>query len=306
MKILKTVIDSKCLSFVPYIDGKVDFPSIISISTANHLYADILYQIQSGKLSIEEVSKEYIKNELVLPNLKRKNDCLNSLISALGLTKDDLLNYYMVSYIEVLQNQDLPTLPLESLISKTLESNLPAVQKIEILTAVETCQIPITWDGDLVFYSRASFTNKHGSTKPVGVFNNAPFENGKSYLFDESHPALAGNLNWVYKMCPDTGVIQELVVKVNNIVDFSLSETVFSCRLKEFEYLTVLNEKFHLQKDSKTPVVIINSKADSLGNEFKIRQPYSPSTLANYLYGGLKGIPLKQAPVVVNPVSVSC
>ena len=301
-KTLKTVIDSKCLTFVPYIGDKADFDSIISIPVGTHLYADILDQLQSGKLSIEEVSTEYIKHELVLPNLKRKNDCLNNLISALNLTKDDLLDYYMTSYVEALQDQELPTQPLETLISKILESNLSNVQKVEILAAVETCQIPITWDGDLVFYSRASFTKKVGSKTPEGVFNNAPFQNGKSYFFDESNPAVAGNLDWVYKMCPDTGRIQELVVKVNNIVDFSLSKTVFNCRVNEFEYLTVLDEKFN----SKAPVVIIDRKVDFLGNEFKIRQPYSPSTLANYLYG-VKGKTLQEAPpVVVSSVSVSC
>lgn len=309
MKTLNTVIDSKCLSFVPYIDGKADFDSIVSIPAGTHLYADLLNQIQSGKLLIEQVSQEYIKNELLLPNLKRKSACLDNLISALNLTKDDLLSYFMTSYVEVLQNQELPTQPLESLISKVLESNLSSVQKVEILTAVETCQIPVTWDGDLVFYSRASFTNKLGSNTPKGVFNNAPFQNGKSYFFDQSNPAIAGNLNWVYDKCSDTGVIQELVVRVNNIVDFSLSKTIFSCKLKEFEYLTVLDEKFNLQENSKTPVVIINSKTDSLGNEFKIRQPYSSSTLANYLYGAYntKTKTLKEAPaVVVSCVNTSC
>lgn len=307
MKILSTLIDSKCISFVPYVDDKVDFDSIVSIPSGTHLYADILNLVQSGKLSLEEVSKEYIKEELLLPNLKSKNSCLENLTSVLGLTKDDLLNYFMVSYVEVLQDKELPTQPLESLISKLLETNLSNVQKIEILTAVETCQIPITWDGDLVFYSRASFTNKLGSTTSTGVFNNAPFENGKSYFFDQSNPAIAGNLNWVYNVCSDTGVIQELVVGVNNILDFSLSGTVFKCRLKEFQYLTVLDEKFRLEQDSITPVVIINNRTDSLGNEFRIRQPYSPSTLVNYLYGSRGTKNLKEAPaVVLSSVTTSC
>lgn len=307
MKTLSTVMDSKCLSFVPYIDGKVDFDSIVSIPSGTHLYADILNQIHSGKLSIDEISREYIKKELLLPNLQSKSVCLDNLISALGLTKDDLLNYFMVSYVKVLQDKELPTQPLESLISKLLETNLSNVQKIEILAAVETSQIPITWDGDLVFYSRASFTKKVGSTTSTGVFNNAPFENGKSYFFDQSNPAIAGNLNWVYNVCSDTGVIQELVVGVNNILDFSLSGTVFNCRLKEFQYLTVLDEKFRLEQDSITPVVIINNRTDSLGNEFRIRQPYSPSTLVNYLYGSRGTKNLKEAPaVVLNSVTTSC
>lgn len=300
MKTLSTVIDSKCLSFIPYVDDKVDFDSIVSIPSGTHLYNDILNQIDSGKLSINEINKEYIKKEFLLPNLKRKNSCLDNLISALGLSKEDLLNYYMVHYVEVLQDQELPTQPLESLISKLLNTNLPSSQKLEILTAVDTCQIPITWDGDLVFYSRASFINKE-------VFNNAPFENGKSYYFNESNPAIAGNLGWVYNICQDTGVIQELVVGVNNIVDFSLSGTIFKCKLKEFQYLTVLSEDFRFeQEDSKTPVVIINNRTDSLGKEFKIRQPYSPSTLVNYLYGAYGNKTLKEAPAVVLRSTSSC
>lgn len=300
MKTLSTVIDSKCLSFIPYVDDKVDFDSIVSIPSGTHLYNDILNQIDSGKLSINEINKEYIKKEFLLPNLKRKNSCLDNLISALGLNKEDLLNYYMVHYVEVLQDQELPTQPLESLISKLLTTNLPSSQKLEILTAVDTCQIPITWDGDLVFYSRASFINKE-------VFNNAPFENGKSYYFNESNPAIAGNLSWVYNICQDTGVIQELVVGVNNIVDFSLSGTIFKCKLKEFQYLTVLSEDFRFeQEDSKTPVVIINNRTDSLGKEFKIRQPYSPSTLVNYLYGAYGNKTLKEAPAVVLKSTSSC
>lgn len=198
--------------------------------------------------------------------------------------KENALFNFVQSYVTLLDNNSLPTRPIELLVSKLENANMSKIEKLEILACVKNFNIPVTWTGDLVIYSRSSYTKNHGSNEIIGDFNSAPFVNGKTYYFDPHKPACAGNLDWVYKMCPDAGSILELVVKVEDIVSTNTkSEKSVELKIKEFTYLTSLKETFIKEEGSRTPIVMISNKTEFLGNSFLIRQPYNATTLVNYI-----------------------
>jgi hypothetical protein len=183
---------------------------------------------------------------------------------------------------EALVSEGLPT---KALLNFASRAPMELLQNQSLMQRVGTVDMPLTWEGDLVLYQRASwlqstnertpsFDSFRSSTKWVDSFT--PF------AIIEGEGNLASDFDWAMNQCPDTGTTYEVVVQPQPIVSMSYNRQ----RLYNVNRLTQLSDLGrHIKASQKSTVgvVEITSEITDLGGIIAVRQPFNTLTLSNYI-----------------------
>jgi len=194
---------------------------------------------------------------------------------------------------------NLPIQPLVNFWQKVREH--PDKGMIDTFCTIAGCKdIPLSWEGDLIMYTRASWVKR--SLKPIGFKYeeveawSSNFEPGKVV---KGLNLKVGSFGWANGQCPDAGNLYDVQVNPVHVIQTSINPIIVS----EFKYIS------HVREHSNAPekVCFIETQTNSLGEQLIVRQPYSAESLKAYLISTVPGankIPEKQVEVV--PVRGGC
>jgi hypothetical protein len=220
---------------------------------------------------------------------------LPSLIHKLETAKEtDFLNVTL----DKMKSMSLSGLPLITFWNKLQQNIKPSEDRFALLKAVASGDLVITWTGDLILNSRASFLPKDSASPQV---MNAVYTPNKTFN-NLSKPAIGGLIEWAANHCPDAGAIYELLVQVQHLQlpiigkQNSLSNSMLY--FTEFTYLDKL--EVYGRGVEKVEVTTNNSKYGPL----VIRKPHSLQAINEYLKTLNPGTNIVNQPEVV-PVRFS-
>jgi hypothetical protein len=167
----------------------------------------------------------------------------------------------------------MPTAPFERFVSRLSDSFFNNERNIEFIARVGTVNAPLTLDGDVVLYQRASWIRHDIATN---WSNSSTFTSGNVIKGERNQTV--GEFNWVMGCCPDAGSVFEVLVQPEHIITQNNS----SWSVSQLTQLSKLSENIFVRGRSKTAVVSFNTNcANASGNA--IRLPYSPATMSHYV-----------------------
>ena len=180
--------------------------------------------------------------------------------------------YELAERLEALESEGLPTEPFISFISRLDEETLIAgLNKIKI---VGTPELPLTWDGSVIAYQRASWvsyqTQEQRDWARAGL---RPFD------VIEGATQTVGEFSWVQSQCPDTGMTFEVIVQPQHILEFRPAVHRNTLRVSQVTMLARLGETIRDEQRAETSIVEVVSRSSEFG-PLAVRLPYSASTAA--------------------------
>lgn len=210
---------------------------------------------------------------------------------------DELIPASIGKRVRHLQNDGIPYQPLVNFWNK-LKSHPNENVRSGLAERAGSQTIPLTWDGDLVLYTRASFLpssleETFDSTNPLAFRAlqitdwSGNFEPGKLVQSSDDNFLPCGDFDWINRLCPDQGAIYDIQVQPCHVV--SLEQTAFSrtpwLAVSQFRYLSQLQERSSVPEK----VCFINVETNNLGERLVVRRPYSDESLRAYLSSLLPG-----------------
>jgi hypothetical protein len=175
--------------------------------------------------------------------------------------------------LDSLTNSGMPTAPFEKFVSRLSDSFFSEERNIQFIARVGTVDAPLTLDGDVVLYQRASWISQDITTN---WSNSSTFTSGN--VISGERNQTVGEFNWVMNTCPDAGSVFEVLVQPEHIV----TQTNSSWSVSQLTQLSKLSEEVFVRDRAETAVVSFNTNcASASGNA--IRLPYSPATMSHYV-----------------------
>jgi hypothetical protein len=193
--------------------------------------------------------------------------------------------------IKELEEQNLPFQPLINFWLK-LRNHPDSDIKEKLGELAGRPGVPLTWDGDLIFYTRASWVPPSADIEEItslkyldklklSDWSGDEFSPGKTMA--SSRPLVCGDFNWITQVCPDAGVIYD--IQVNPIHVISSFRYGMDLKVSQFTYLSQLEEKSTLSDK----IFFVKVETNTFGERLVVRKPYSPESLRNYLSTLLPG-----------------
>lgn len=168
--------------------------------------------------------------------------------------------------LEELEALEMPTEPFMNFISRLNEENIKELTGL--ISKAGTTEAPLTWDGDIVLYQRASWLETNWVDEKN--FNPGNIVQGKS---------IVGEFTQTMRQCPDTGNAYEVVVRPENIVSVHNSNMFY---VNDVMQLSKLGEYVKKEQQSEAPVVQYITQCIGEANAV-FRVPYSADTAAAYV-----------------------
>ena len=198
--------------------------------------------------------------------------------------------------IKELEEQNLPFQPLINFWLK-LRNHPDSDIKEKLGESAGRPGVPLTWDGDLIVYTRASWvcaswvspsTNIEEITSlayldklKLSDWSGGEFVPGKTVVSPTS--TRCGDFNWITKVCPDAGVIYDLQVNPLHVVN--LGRTGMELEVSQFTYLSKIEEQSVLTEK----IFFVKLETNTFGERLVVRKPFSPESLRGYLSTLLPG-----------------
>jgi hypothetical protein len=224
---------------------------------------------------VKSVYKESGLNELVFNVLK---DCLQSgnLIEI-----DDSKEYYLEQLrqkpgliksvqkrVEELTTANLPTEPFFKFLNKCPDHLL---SEIEVLTKAGTVDMPLTWEGDVVLYQRASYMRNNNTYSDWA--GESSFRMGNVLEGEQ----LVSSFDYIVsKTCCDAGPVFEVVVQPQHITSVNSNSSSF-WTVNRLTQMTRLGIKPF--RSSQADTGIVEFITNCVGSDKQaIRLPYNAGT----------------------------
>jgi hypothetical protein len=251
-KSVKYLVTDEAISFYRESDKSVRFVNKDSNGMVYELLRDCL--LTKGTLDI-------LEQDL---NLK---DCY------LSFVKDNKNLFGIGDRLQSLKDSGMPTQPFERFVSRLPESFFQQERNVQFLSRVGTVDAPLTLNGDVVMYQRASWLNDRDIT------NWSSSDSFTSGNVVSSDVLTVGEFNWVMGSCPDAGPVFEVLVQPQHILNVGHSG---GWLVQQLTQLSKLSEYLFVKDRSETAVVSFNTNcSNSSGNA--IRLPYSAATMSSYV-----------------------
>jgi hypothetical protein len=271
-------------SITVYQEGKT---WVISKSIFPLLYEQVVKSVgdinDQSLLPLNDLEAQIIKSHFPL------NDKLPDLFSYQAgnyLYKGAAVHVSLGQQVQSFIDSDLPILPILNFLDNTLAIEEDA--RLNIHELVASGNAAITYDGNIVFYTRASWSN------------GALWSMTDLALGEEVQGNLTvGLLEWTVSGCPDQGPMSEVVVRPQNIKSIEYGKA----RVSSYIYI---GGPLSMDYNPDTRLIYIQTLTNSIGEKVHVRLPYSPETLTAYLSSVAHGS--IQEPVCQQVVSqgVSC
>lgn len=199
--------------------------------------------------------------------------------------EDEVVPNSIAERIKELKKQNLPFQPLINFWLKLRKHPDEEIRE-KLGESAGSPGVPLTWDGDLVLYTRASWIPRSVSTEEITnlVYPNIQklsdwsagnFSPGKTVL--SSKPTICGDFNWITQVCPDAGVIYDIQVNPLHVVNFVRDR--IEVKVSQFTYLSQLEEKSVLTDK----IFFVKVETNTFGEKLVVRKPYSAESLREYL-----------------------
>jgi hypothetical protein len=199
--------------------------------------------------------------------------------------EDEVVPKSIAERIKELKEQNLPFQPLINFWLK-LRSHQDESIKEKLGESAGRPGVPLTWDGDLVLYTRASWVPPSAGIEEItslaylnkmklSDWSGGEFSPGKTML--SSKPMTCGDFNWITQVCPDAGVIYDIQVNPLHVVN--LIRNGMELKVSQFTYLSQLEEKSVLTDK----IFFVKIETNTFGERLVVRKPYSPESLRGYL-----------------------
>lgn len=200
-----------------------------------------------------------LDNHIDIKSLLKR--AINSKVTALGIKEK----------LDYLESMNLPTQPLLSFIDK---APIEVLNDTDIIKTVGTLNVPLTWEGNIVLYTRASWI-PHSNT--LTDWFSKQFSPNKVLVAVQDQPITAGGFYWTMGVCPDTGLAYEVEVEPEHIMSIKAGEP---SKLKQVKCISCLGESFNVDSQSSSPLVEFETQCNNLGEDYVVRRPYDISTAA--------------------------
>lgn len=204
--------------------------------------------------------------------------------------EDEVVPVSIAERIKELKKQNLPFQPLINFWLK-LREHPDAEIREKLGESAGRPGVPLTWDGDLVLYTRASWIPRSAGIEEItnlvylnglnlnklklSDWSGGQFSPGKTML--SSKPMICGDFNWITQVCPDAGVIYDIQVNPLHVVN--LVRKGMELKVSQFTYLSQLEEKSVLTDK----IFFVKVETNTFGERLVVRKPYSPESLRGYL-----------------------
>ena len=187
--------------------------------------------------------------------------------------------------IKELEEQNLPFQPLINFWLK-LRNHPDGEVREKLGESAGRPGIPLTWDGDLIFYTRASWVPPSTDIEEItslayldklklSDWSGAEFTPGKTMV--SSTLLKCGDFNWITEVCPDAGVIYDVQVSPLHVVNSDRNG--MELEVSQFTYLSELEEQSVLTDK----IFFVKVETNTFGERLVVRKPYSPESLREYL-----------------------
>lgn len=262
------------------------------ISNLSNSYFDL---VKSKLLNNQEFSHLWVSTDGYL------QETTNGAFSYQGgeyLYNNEVIPRSIGKRVKQLQDEGIPYQPLVNFWNK-LKSHPDEAVRIGLADRAGSQTIPLTWDGDLVLYTRASWLpstleETFDRANPLAFIPSSDtdwsgnFEPGKLVQSSDSSFLPCGDFDWINGACPDQGAIYDIQVQPCHVV--SLEQTTRYARsanlaVSQFRYLSQLQERSSVPEK----VCFINVETNNLGERLVVRRPYSDESLRAYLTTLLPG-----------------
>jgi hypothetical protein len=255
------------LTYVQLADSLTFFTEEYGLKIINKDKHPRLYSIISNNFN----DKEALDSALVVHNIEEPADLLR--VAAAYQYRGKEVSPSLISLAAELEKEGYPLTPLINFLDKCLE--MKDDTRFAIQELVATRQVPITFDGNVIFYRRSNWWTgmPWGKTCVPGEV-----VTGGQYML--------GLLEWSINGCLDQGPLSEVVVQPVHIqsVD-AATATRASIHVSSYTYLGVLELDYEIE----SRIVIVHDKVDTLGNHLLVRLPYNTSSLTTYLAELVRG-----------------
>lgn len=262
------------------------------ISNLGNSYFDL---IKSKLLSNQEFSESWISTDNYL---QETTGGAFRYQSGEYFYNDEVIPTSIGARVRKLQDDGIPYQPLVNFWNK-LKSHPDEDVRVGLAERAGSQTIPLTWDGDLVLYTRASWLpstleETFDRANPLAFRPSRDtdwsgnFEPGKLVQSSGDSFLPCGDFDWINGACPDQGAIYDIQVQPCHVV--SLEQTVRYARsanlaVSQFRYLSQLRERSSVPEK----VCFINVETNNLGERLVVRRPYSDESLRAYLTTLLPG-----------------
>jgi hypothetical protein len=193
--------------------------------------------------------------------------------------------------IKELEDQNLPFQPLINFWLK-LKDHPDREIREKLGQSAGRPGIPLTWDGDLILYTRASWVPPSADKEEITSLTNLnrftrldwssnKFTPGKTMV--SSTALICGDFTWITEVCPDAGVIYDIQVNPLHVV--KSSPLGGKLEVSQFTYLSQLEE--HSALTDK--IFFVKVETNTFGKQLVVRKPYSPESLREYLANLMPG-----------------
>jgi hypothetical protein len=241
---------------------------IVVTSDQKYLYAALKDSlISNSTIDIIDSPKEFLKK------------CLKERSSCFGIDKK----------IKQIEEAGMPIEPFLSFVSRIPERFLK--YNPDLLNMIGTVDLPLTWDGNLIAYQRASWIKNDNEVDAQDIptsFKVFDLNRGRRIKkwardfkpFDIAMvPQNVCDFNWAQNQCPDTGATFEVIVQpeyIRSILNHQI-------RTSQIIMLSRLGEKVSNDQKSTTMVVDIETGCSEFSGGFAIRLPFNASTSAKLI-----------------------
>jgi hypothetical protein len=176
----------------------------------------------------------------------------------------------LMARIKALELKQAPTIPLLNFwrrLTTNLEASILTDVKVKVLLeTVGSAFIPLTWDGNCVAYRRGGFTEVPALDRPDWANTQVPKRKPvNQYLCP---------LDKIVETCADLGVLNEVLVKPEDIIDFSMANGLY---VKAGKLLGSVPENY-LSRCGDNGLVEIHTQIDEFGKCLYIRRPLDVSS----------------------------
>lgn len=239
----------------------------------------IKYLITDNQISfykneeVRVINKSSNLNGILYSQLK---ECLpNNNVIDIPVTSEEKVNFLLQNLEKIptvkdrmgeLTSAGLPTEPFVNFLKKCPKE---LIEKVEVLALAGTTSMPLTWDGNVVLYQRASYMQ--GETLKSWAGDNFAMGhevNKMSYVSDFE--------SIVNGTCPDAGPVFEVVVQPQDIVEVRNKGKWTVQRLIQMSALGL-----HPAENTKADTAIVEFVTNCVGDgKQAIRIPYNAGTAA--------------------------
>lgn len=218
-------------------------------------------------------NKDSVIENLMVVNIMDPKDLLK--VSTGYLYKGQEVSSNLIELAHELQDSGYSLTPIINFLDKCLDIKDNSL-RLDLHDLVASRKVPITFDGNVIFYKRSSWHHQEGMVQKDNKWH-VSCVGGDVVIGEELQ---LGLLEWTVNGCLDQGPISEVMVQPVNVqsVTEATAERA-AITVSKYTYLGVLETGY----EESTRIVIIYDKVNSLGDSVLVRLPYDSSSVTTYL-----------------------